>query len=110
MHNIKDIRKNPDIYKSLLKSRNVDLDLKKTLELDEMNRKLIQDKEKFESEKKEISKKKDDTQFEYSKKISKKIIDLSNQQRTIQNELNNILNSIPNLPLSDVPIGDDEKK
>ena len=110
MHNIKDIRKNPDIYKSLLKSRNVDLDLKKTLELDEMNRKLIQDKEKFESEKKEISKKKNATQFEHSKKISKKIIDLNNQQTTIQNELNNILNSIPNLPLSDVPIGDDEKK
>ena len=44
MHNIKDIRENPDLFKENLKKRFVDVDLKKILTLDENNRKLIQSK------------------------------------------------------------------
>ena len=69
MHNIKDIRQNPDQFKKYLNNRFVDIDLKKILSLDEKNRKLIQEKEALEKEKKDISKIKDSTLFEKSKKI-----------------------------------------
>ena len=54
MHNIKDIRQNPDLFKNNLKNRFVDIDLKKINKIDENNRKLIQEKETLEKEKKEI--------------------------------------------------------
>ena len=48
MHNIKDIRQNPDQFKKDLSNRFVDIDLKKILLLDEKNRNLIQKKEALE--------------------------------------------------------------
>ena len=74
MHNIKDIRQNPNFFKNELSKRFVNIDLKKILSLDEKNRKLIQDKEALEKEKKDISKTKDPTLFEKSKKISDQIL------------------------------------
>jgi len=68
MHNIKDIRQNPDQFKKDLNNRFIDLDLKKILSLDEKNRKLIQEKEALEKERKDISKTKDPAMFEKSKK------------------------------------------
>ena len=84
MHSIKDIRQNPELFKNGLSKRFVDVDLKKILSLDEKNRKLIQDKEILEKEKKVI------------------------YQANIKKELDNILGSIPNLSLIDVPVGKDE--
>ena len=52
MHNIKDLRKNFENFKNLLKNRNVELDLDLILKLDEKNRNLIEKKEKLEKEKK----------------------------------------------------------
>ena len=44
MHNIKDIRQNPDQFKKDLSNRFVEIDLKKIHLLDENNRNLIQKK------------------------------------------------------------------
>ena len=108
MHNIKDIRKNIDNFKNTIKNRNVDVDFEQILNLDEENRKLIQEKEKLEMEKKSISKSKDETLFEKSKEISNKIDDLSKNQKNVKDQLDQILSNIPNLPLNDVPVGKDE--
>ena len=108
MHNIKDIRKDIDNFKNTIKNRNVDVDFDQILNLDEENRKLIQEKEKLEMEKKSISKSKDVTLFEKSKEISNKIDDLSKNQKNVKDQLDQILSNIPNLPLNDVPIGKDE--
>ena len=108
MHNIKDIRKDIDNFKNTIKNRNVDVDFDQILNLDEENRKLIQEKEKLEMEKKSISKSKDETLFEKSKEISNKIDDLSKNQKNIKDQLDQILSNIPNLPLNDVPVGKDE--
>ena len=108
MHNIKDIRKDIDNFKNTIKNRNVDVDFDQILNLDEENRKLIQEKEKLEMEKKSISKSKDQTLFEKSKKISNKIDDLSKNQKNVKDQLDQILSNIPNLPLNDVPVGKDE--
>ena len=109
MHNIKDIRQNPDKFYDDLKKRFADVDLRKILSLDETNRKLIQEKEALEKEKKNISKTKDPSMFEKSKKISEKISQYTKDQSKIKIELDKILESLPNIALTDVPIGKDEK-
>ena len=108
MHNIKDIRNDPDDFKKSLKKRFLDIDLDKILKLDKDNRKLIQEKEIFEKEKKDISKSKDKSLFEKSKDISLKIEKINDQLSTVKKELDGILSSIPNIPHTDVPVGKDE--
>jgi len=108
MHNIKDIRKNPEQFKKNLKKRFIELDLKDILKLDENNRKLIQEKELLEKEKKDISKSKDKSLFQKSKKISEEIINLIKDQSNIKKKLDDILSSLPNIPLEEIPVGKDE--
>jgi len=108
MHSIKDLRKNFDEFKKIIKSRNIILNLDSILELDIKNRKLIQNKETLEKQKKDISKLKDKTLFSKSKEISIQIESLSKDQNKIKKDLDKILSSLPNVPLDDVPVGKDE--
>jgi len=108
MHNIKDIRNDFENFKERLKNRNIDISLDNILSLDGENRKLIQEKEKFEMEKKSISKSKDQSLFKKSKELSLKIEEINKNQIKLQSQITDILSSIPNIPLSDVPIGQDE--
>ena len=108
MHNIKDIRNDFENFKEKLKNRNIDISLDNIISLDEENRKLIQEKEKSEMEKKTISKSKDQSLFEKSKELSLKIEEINKIQIKLQSQITDILSSIPNIPLSDVPIGQDE--
>jgi seryl-tRNA synthetase len=108
MHNIKDIRSDVDGFKNSLKKRFLDLDVNKILNLDQDNRKYIQEKEALEKEKKDISKSKDKSLYEKSKNISNKIEKIGKLQSKIKNELDGILASIPNIPHKDVPIGKDD--
>ena len=107
MHDIKLIRKNPDFFSKKLSERNSKIDLKHLLNLDKKNRELIQIKERLEEEKKVISQKKDKRQFQHSKETSLKINQLNKDQIKIKDQIETLLNSLPNLALSDVPIGKD---
>jgi seryl-tRNA synthetase len=108
MHNIKDIRKNIELFEKSLKKRFINLDIKKIVSLDENNRKYIQEKENLEKQKKDISKSKDKSQFNKSKEISEKIEKISQLQLEIKIQLDNILSTVPNIPYEDVPVGKDE--
>ena len=108
MHNIKDIRNNFDNFKKIIKTRNISIDLNQIIDLDKNNRKLIQEKETLEQNKKEISKKKDKSLFSKSKEISEKILIINKEQSLVKNKLDNLLYLIPNIPLTDIPIGIDE--
>ena len=108
MHNIKDIRNNFEDFKKNIEHRNFDVNLDDIIDLDKENRNYIQDKEKLEMERKSISKSKDESLFAKSKEISVKIEELSKKQKIVKDKLDNILSSIPNVPLKDVPIGKDE--
>ena len=110
MHDIKYIRNNTDIFKDFLKKKFLNIDVNNILKLDEHNRKLIQEKESLENEKKTISKSKDKNLFNKSKEISEKISLLYKKQNDVKNELNTILSSLPNIPCEDVPIGKDESE
>ena len=109
MHSIKLIRKEPDFFLKKLGHRNTNIGLKSILDLDKKNRELNQSKEKLEQEKKIISKKQDKRQFSRSKKISKEIEQFNKSQIKIQNKIEAILSSLPNLALNDVPIGKDDR-
>ena len=109
MHNIRDIRKNLQIYKQKILERNSSINFDSLIELDKENRNLIQKKEKKEQEKKLLSKSKDPSNFKLSKKISIEIDLISKSQNELQNKIFTILSNIPNLAHEDVPIGKDEK-
>jgi len=108
MHNFKEIRKNFDNFKKLLEKSNINIDFDHLNNLDKINRDLIQKKEGFEKEKKNISKSKNETLFKKSKEISNQLDLILEEQVKIKNELDLILSGIPNLPHTDVPVGKDE--
>ncbi len=110
MHNIKDIRKNFDNFKKMLKYRNIEVDINNIKSLDEKNRQLIQKKENLESEKKKISKSKDENLFKKSKEISIDLDIILKEQKKIKLDLDKILSNIPNIPHKDVPQGNNENE
>jgi len=109
MHNIKEIRKDFDHFKNQLKRRNINLDVNNLKLLDEENRKFIQKKESLESEKKDISKSKDEKLFKRSKEISQELDFISKEQKNLKYSLDKILSNLPNIPHIDVPDGVDER-
>tara|TARA_Y100001970_G_scaffold284049_1_gene400618 strand:- start:6068 stop:7333 length:1266 start_codon:yes stop_codon:yes gene_type:complete len=108
MHDIKYIRENFENFKKKISNRNNNAKIDNILDLDIKNRKLIQQKEILEKEKKDISKIKDEKMFQKSKEISLRIKELSDEQSKSKFELENLLSTIPNIPHSDVPYGIDE--
>ncbi len=109
MHSLKEIRKNTDLFEKKIKERYSNADIKMLIKYDLENRELIQKKEKLEQEKKLLSKKKDPQNFSKSKKLTDQIETLEVSQKKLQNIINTIISSIPNIALDDVPIGKDDK-
>jgi len=109
MHDLKELRKNLDNLKKKFEERNIDFDVNDFNKKDSLNRDLISKKEKLEQEKKLLSKSKEKSNFEKSKKISIEISDLIKKQIKSQIELDQIIFNLPNLHHADVPIGKDEK-
>ena len=109
MHNLKELRKNLENFKKKLSNRNINFDINDFIKKDSLNRDLISKKEKLEQEKKTLSKSKDNSNFEKSKKISQEISNLAKKQISSQSELDKIIFSLPNLAHDDVPVGKDEK-
>ncbi|MDC0903336.1 serine--tRNA ligase [Pelagibacteraceae bacterium] len=103
MHNLKDLRKNLDFYKKKFK------DADEFINLDQINRDLINKKELLEQEKKLLSKSKNQSNFEKSKKISSKIDEIILAQNETQSKVDAIISNLPNIANEDVPIGKDEK-
>ena len=108
MHNLKEIRKNLDLFKKKILERGANINFEKLISLDKENRDLIQRKEYLEQEKKILSKTKDQTNFEKSKKLTNEIDNIFLQHESIQKDINIILSNIPNIALPDVPVGKDE--
>jgi len=109
MHNIKDIRKNLDLFKKKISERNSLINFDDLIALDKNNRELIQEKEKKEQEKKLLSKSKDPLNFEKSKNLSKEIDIIIKKHIILQKKIFLIISNIPNIARDDVPIGIDEK-
>ena len=109
MHNIKEIRKDLSFFKKKILERNSKINFDNLISLDIDNRELIHQKEKKEQEKKLLSKSKDSTNFEKSKKLSLEIDLIEKKQIILQQKINTILSTIPNIARDDVPVGVDDK-
>ena len=109
MHNLKDLRKNLNIYKKKFIDRNIDFNIDIFEKIDKLNRELINKKELLEQEKKVLSKSKDQKNFDKSKLLSKQIDEISLKQANSQKELNSIIYNLPNIANEKVPAGKDEK-
>ena len=109
MYNLKDLRKNLELFKKNFKDRNLNFDIDEFNKADKINRELINKKELLEQEKKTLSKLKDKTNFEKSKKISDQIDKISVDQKRSQKIIDKIVHNLPNIAHKDVPIGKDEK-
>ena len=69
MHDLKDLRKNLEVFKKKFKDRNLDFNINEFNKVDKINRELINKKELLEQEKKNLSKSKEKSNFEKSKKF-----------------------------------------
>ena len=110
MHNLKDLRKNLETFKKKFKDRNLDFNTDEFNKADKANRELINKKELLEQEKKQLSKSKEKSNFEKSKKISDEIDKILLEQKKSQKKIDRILSNLPNIANEDVPIGKDEKE
>ncbi len=108
MHNIKDLRNNLEMYKKKFKDRNLDFDVKDFEQKDKINRELINKKELLEQEKKALSKSKEKSNFEKSKKLSNEIEKIISNQKNTQREINQIIFNLPNIATEDVPVAKDQ--
>jgi len=110
MHNLKDLRKNLETFKKKFKDRNLDFNTDEFNKADKINRELINKKELLEQEKKNLSKSKEKSNFERSKKISDQIGKILLEQKKTQKEVDQIISNLPNIANKDVPIGKNEKE
>jgi seryl-tRNA synthetase len=109
MYNLKDLRKNLNIYKKKFQDRNLNFDIDEFNKLDKINRELINKKELLEQEKKTLSKSKNESNFEKSKIISKQINEILLEQIISQKKIDSIIFHLPNVANDEVPIGNDDK-
>ena len=118
MHDIKLIRECPEIFDKALEKRGEGSKSSKVIALDTQRRKTIEKLEKLLAERKMLSKKvgaaeknNDDTTIsirENIKKMKHEIARLETSLRDIEEDLEALLLSIPNLLSDDVPIGQSE--
>ena len=84
MHNIKDLRKNLDTYQKKFKERNLNFDIDEFNNKDKINRELINKKELLEQEKKILSKSKEKSNFEKSKKYHHRLIIFQQNKKKVR--------------------------
>lgn len=114
MLDLKFIRENPELVKQAIKNKNEKDRVDEILTLDERRRGLILRGDELKSERNQVSsqipilkkEKKDVSGLLSSMKlVSDQIADIDSQLRNVENELNEILMFVPNLPHKSVPVG-----
>tara|TARA_B100001123_G_C15338646_1_gene1033847 strand:- start:2130 stop:3398 length:1269 start_codon:yes stop_codon:yes gene_type:complete len=118
MQDIQFIRNNPIEFDNLINKRGLKPISKKILEIDSEKRKSQSVLQKLQEKRNEISKeigllksqKKDvNSKMKEVEKLKKEIFTVKELENIKNDELLSILNSLPNIPSNDVPVGIDEK-
>lgn len=117
MLDIKFVRTNPELVKEALAKRSVDISLDEFLQLDEERRKHLFQVEQLKNRRNVVSeeigrlKRAGEPAEEMvleMRQVSQSIKELDDKVRSIEEQLHNILLSIPNIPHPSVPVGKDE--
>lgn len=106
MIDIKLLRENPEMVQEKIRSKGINIDIDKILDLDRKKRELIQRIENLKAEKNKL--KAEDR--EKGKEIKDKIKNLEPELEKMEKEFNELFLQVPNIPLDDVPIGKDEEE
>lgn len=116
MLDIKWIRENPAAFDAAMEKRHNQIRAEKILKIDEEKRKKISLIQELQSQRNKIAKEVAEVKkaggsaellLEESKKVNKNLADLENDS-SLDNQLEEILSGIPNIPNSEVPLGKDE--
>ena len=111
------IRDEPDRIKQMLKDRATEFDLEKMLELNTMRKKMMQQSDELKQKRNQMSVKIGNEKkagnnasklLQEMGQISKKLEDLENSRKTVDDSYHNLSFSIPNLIHDSVPKGADE--
>ena len=119
MLDIKFVRDNLDVVKTMLKNRNNPLNLDGFTDLEKKRREILSETEQLKTKRNSVSKqigamkKAGENTSAISaemREVGNKIGELDGQLRDIEAELRDILLHIPNIPKDDVPIGKDDSE
>ncbi|MEG6617116.1 serine--tRNA ligase [Peptococcaceae bacterium 1198_IL3148] len=117
MLDIKLVRSNPELVKEALKNRGVNVSLDEFLKLDEERRKILVEVEQLKNKRNVVSEEvgrlkkagqpADDIVVEM-RQVSQSIKEMDEKVKDIEEQLQKILLTIPNIPHQSVPVGKDE--
>ncbi len=114
MISIELIRKDTDLVKKAMEKRGEDVPLDRILDLDSQRREGIARGDELRARRNEVSKQIGRTKerpvelIEEMRQVGEKIKALEEETRAIEASLESLLLAVPNIPLDDVPIGEDE--
>lgn len=108
MLDINFIRQNKEKVLQATKNKNREINLDKILDLDEKRRTLIAKSQALREQRNKLSKEKPTKEtIEEGKKIKLQLQEIEKELKAIEQELNFLLSFVPNVPLSQVPVGKD---
>ncbi|MFH1832611.1 MAG: serine--tRNA ligase [Candidatus Levyibacteriota bacterium] len=107
MIDVKLLRENPQVVQKAAKSKNIDIDVNHILEIDKKYHELSLSVQKLREERNKFAKEKN---IEKGKELKDKLEKEENALKAVEEELKEWMLKIPNLPLSSVPVGKNEKE
>ena len=108
MLDLKFIRENTDLLQEAITSRQDSVPLDKILELDSKRRQKLNELENLRHNRKETARERQDTSADKARALRTRIKDIEEEVRNLENQLEELLLQVPNIPHSSVPVGKDE--
>lgn len=114
MIDIQLIRDNPNLVKEKASQKGIEVDTDKIVELDAKRRELLAELEKIKQERNQLAEsakgqKPSEEQISKGKELKEQDAKLGSQLEKIEMELRPLIQSVPNMPLDDVPVGESEE-
>lgn len=103
------IRKNLELCKTAAKNKNRDVEWEKLLLLDEKRRELIGKAEALRAERNVLSKQAAAERNQRGKDIKEELKKIEEELQSTQEQFNQLMLTVPNVPDPSVPIGKDER-
>ncbi len=109
MLDINYIRENVQKVKDAAKNKNRKVDIDAILKLDEERRELIQQAQKLREERNSVSKQKPSAEIiARGKELKTELSTIEEKLSKVETEFTNLMLYVPNVPLEEVPVGNDE--
>ena len=108
MLDLKFIRENTDLLREAIAHRQDSVPLDKILALDSERRQKLNELENLRHTRKETARERQATSADEARALRARIKDVEEEVRNLENQLEELLLQVPNIPHSSVPVGQDE--